>query len=132
MDALKILSSLMNVNEYMALFIKVLVHVEFHLYFSKIKIKKSVQYTRYTYIMFIFRSLSQQLRSILGYTEVEILCALRLDVVVLRTVEVRDCPEELAGHKVLINMAVPCILKAQFQLCGDGWDSLLNYLYAPL
>ena len=111
MDALKILSSLMNVNEYMALFIKVLVlHVEFHLYFSKIKIKNSVPYTQYIYIMFIFRSLSPQLRSILGYTEVEILCALRLYVVILRTVEVRDCSEELAGHKVLINMAVPCIL----------------------
>ena len=65
-------------------------------------------------------SVSPQLRSILGYTEVESLCALRLDAVVLRTVKVRDCPEELAGHEVLINMAVPCILKAQFQLCGDG------------
>ena len=32
----------------------------------------------------------------------------------------RDCPGELAGHEVLINMAVPCILKAQFQLYGDG------------
>ena len=70
----------MNVHEYMTLFIKVLVlHVEFHLYFSKIKLKKksSVPYTQYTSIMVIFRSLSPQLRSILGYTEVEILCALR-------------------------------------------------------
>ena len=70
--------------------------------------------------MSIFCSLSPQLRSILGYTEVEILCALRLDTVVLRTVEVRDCPEELAGREVLINMAVPCIRNAQFQLCGNG------------
>ena len=77
-------------------------------------------YTVHIYIMFTFRSLSPHLRSTLGYTEVEILCALRLDAVVLRTVEVHDCPEELAGHKILINMAVPCILKAQFQLCGDG------------
>ena len=70
--------------------------------------------------MFIFLSLSPQPRSILGYTEVEILCALRLDDVALRTIEVRDCPEELAGREVLINMAVPCILNEQFQLCGDG------------
>ena len=78
-DALKILSSLMNVHEYMTLFIKVLVlHVEFHLYFSKIKLKKSsVPYTQYISILVIVRSLSPQLRSILGYTEVEILCALR-------------------------------------------------------
>ena len=41
MDAIKKLSSLMNVHEYMTLFIEVLVlHVEFHLYFSKIKFKK--------------------------------------------------------------------------------------------
>ena len=71
-------------------------------------------------LIFIFRSLSPQLRFILGYTEVEILCALRLDAVVLRTVEVRDFPGELAGRQVLINMAVPCILKAQFQLCDNG------------
>ena len=31
-----------------------------------------------------------------------------------------DCPGELAGREVQINMVVPCILKAQFQLCGDG------------
>ena len=58
--------------------------------------------------------------TIYSYTEVKILCALRLPVVVPRAVEVRDCPEELAGHEVLINIAVPCILKAQFQMCGDG------------
>ena len=60
----------------------------------------------------------------MSYTEVEILCALRLDAVVLRAVEVRDCPKELAGREVLINMAVPCILKAQFQLCGDGMKAM--------
>ena len=38
MDALKILSSLMFVHEYMMLLIKLLVlHVEFHLFFSKIR-----------------------------------------------------------------------------------------------
>ena len=57
---------------------------------------------------------------ILGFTEVDILCALSLYAVVLRAVEVRDYHEELAGREVLINAAVPCILKAQFQLCGDG------------
>ena len=57
---------------------------------------------------------------ILGYTEVDILCALSLHGVVMRAVEVRDCHEELAGREVLINAAVPCILNAQFQLCGDG------------
>ena len=70
--------------------------------------------------MFIFHSLSPWLRSILSYTEVEILCTLRLPAVVLRAVEVRDCPEELAGSEVLINIAVPCILKAPFQMCCDG------------
>ena len=69
-------------------------------------IKSSVPYTQYTSIMFIFRPLSPQLRSLLGYTEVEILCAMRLDVV-LWSVKVRDCPDELAGREVLINMAVP-------------------------
>ena len=54
---------------------------------------------------------------ILGYTEVGILCALNLHAVVLRA---KDCHEELAGREVLINAAVPCIMKAQFQLCGDG------------
>ena len=39
---------------------------------------------------------------------------------VLWAVEVHDCPEELAGREVLINIAVPCFLKAQFQMCGDG------------
>ena len=33
---------------------------------------------------------------------------------------VRDCHEELAGRVVLINAAVPCILRAQFLLWGDG------------
>ena len=54
---------------------------------------------------------------ILGYTEVDILCALSLHAVVLRAV---DCHEELAGRVVLINAAVPCTLRAQFQLCEDG------------
>ena len=31
-----------------------------------------------------------------------------------------DCPKELAGREVLVSIAVPCILKAQFQMCGDG------------
>ena len=55
----------------------------------------------------------------MGYTEFDILCALSLHAVVLRAVEVRDCHGELAVREVLINAAVPCILKAQFQLCGD-------------
>ena len=70
--------------------------------------------------MFIFRSLNPRLRSILGYTKVEILCALRFCAVVLRAVKVRDCPVELAGREFLINIAVPCILKVQFKMCGDG------------
>ena len=43
---IKILSSLMFVHEYRTLFIKVLVlHVEFHLYFSKIRFKKKFSST---------------------------------------------------------------------------------------
>ena len=55
-----ILSYLMFVHEYMTRFIKVLVlHVKFHLYFSKIRFKNSsVPHTQYTSIMFIFRLLS--------------------------------------------------------------------------
>ena len=66
----------------MTLFIKVRVlHVEFHLYFSKIRFKKSsVLHTQYTSIMFIFCSLSPLLRFILGYTEVEIFCALTTEI----------------------------------------------------
>ena len=63
------------------------------------------------------------------------LCALSLHAVVLQAVGVQDCHEELTGREVLINAAVPCILKAQFQLCGDGSDILLIYLqflYIPL
>ena len=51
MDVLKILSSLMFVHEYMTLFIKVLVlHVEFHLYFSKIIFKKVQFYIHSTHL----------------------------------------------------------------------------------
>ena len=80
----------------------------------------SSTYTVHIYNVYISFTESMT-ESILGYTEVEImLCALRLHAVVLRAVEVRDCPEELAGREVLINIAVPCTLKAQFQRCGDG------------
>ena len=50
----------------------------------------------------------------MGFTEVEILNALRLIAGMLRAIELRDCPEGLAGYEVLINIATKCILRAQF------------------
>ena len=83
---------------------------EFHLYFSKIRFEK--KFTVHNYNVYISFTESITEVHILGYTEVDILCALSLHAVVLRAVEVRDCHEELTGREVLINAAVPCILKA--------------------
>ena len=87
--------------------------------FIFILIKLSSIYTVHIYNVYI--SFTESTTEVhIGLHKREILCALRLDAVILRTVEVRYCPQELAGREVLINIAVPCILKAQFQLCGDG------------
>ena len=87
----------------------------------KLDLKKfSSTYTVHIYNVYLSFTESITEVFILGYTEVDILCALSLHAVVLWAVEVRDYHEELAGREFLINAAVPCILKAQFQLCGDG------------
>ena len=83
---------------------------------------KKVQFHIHSTLNNVYISFTESITEVhtQGYTEVDILCALSLHAVVLRAVEVRDCHEELAGREVLINAAVPCVLKAQFQLCGDG------------
>ena len=94
--AFKILSSLMLAHEYTTLFIKILVlHVEFDLYFSIITFNESI-------------------------TEIHNGLHRSCNLVCTESVEMRDCPKELAGHQVLLHIVVPCILKVKFQLCGDG------------
>ena len=70
----------------MTLFIKILVlHVVFDLYFSKITFTESITEVH----IWLHRSCN------LVCTEFT------------RSVEVRDCPEELAGHQVLLHIVVP-------------------------
>ena len=80
----------------------------------KLNLKKfSSIYTVHIYNVFIsFTESTTEVNT--GLHRREILCALRLDAVILRTVELRYCPEELAGREVLINIAVPCILKVNW------------------
>ena len=83
-----------------------LLHIEFDLCFRIIIFKESsVPHTTHISCLYFFHRAHN--------TELHTSChlAFSLHAVVPRAIGVGDCPEELAGHEVLIHVAIPCIMK---------------------